>query len=148
MVNTVGGFAGHRPLDEVDVEELSRQLALNLTTAAIITKHALRAMRPLGAGRIMHTASRAATATARTGFAYSVTKAGVLHLVRMASEEVAGSGITVNAVSPSIMDTPANRATMPNADHDRWPKIPDVAVAYLFLASPAASLVNGAVLPA
>jgi NAD(P)-dependent dehydrogenase (short-subunit alcohol dehydrogenase family) len=71
----------------------------------------------------------------------------VLHLVRMAAEEVAGSGVTVNAVVPSIIDTPANRAAMPKADHDRWPKIPDIAATYVYLASPTAGLVNGAALP-
>jgi NAD(P)-dependent dehydrogenase (short-subunit alcohol dehydrogenase family) len=76
-----------------------------------------------------------------------VSKLAVLHLARMASEEVAGTGITVNSVVPSIMDTPANRASMPDADHDRWPKVPDVARTYLFLASPSSHLVNGAALP-
>jgi NAD(P)-dependent dehydrogenase (short-subunit alcohol dehydrogenase family) len=65
----------------------------------------------------------------------------------MAAEEVAGTGITVNGVVPSIIDTPANRASMPDSDHDRWPKIPDVARTYLFLASPDSQLVNGAALP-
>lgn len=147
VVNTVGGFAGHRPFARLDSEELSKQLFLNLTTAAIITKYALRAMQESGEGRIVHTASRAATDTSGAGFAYSVSKVGVLQLVRMASEEVADTRIRVNAVSPSIIDTPANRAAMPNADHASWPKIPDVAQAYLFLASPEAALVNGASLP-
>lgn len=147
VVNTVGGYAPHRPLAELDLGELSDQLALNLTTAAAVTKHALHALRGAEGGRLVHTASRAATATEGAGFAYSVSKAGVLHLVRMAAAEVAGSGVTVNAVSPSIIDTPANRAAMPGADFDAWPKVEQVAQAYLFLASPAAALVNGAVLP-
>src|SRR5699024_6509400 len=108
------------------------QQKLNLTTAAILTKHALRAMENAGEGRILHTASRAATATATAGFAYSVSKAGVLHLVKMAAREVAKTGIRVNAVSPSIIDTPANRAAMPRADHGSWPKVAEIAPAYLF----------------
>ncbi len=146
VVNTVGGYAPHRPLAELDLDELNRQLVLNLTTAAAITKHALRAMQPSGEGRIIHTSSRAATVTAGSGFAYSVSKAGVLHLVQMAAADVAGSGITVNAVSPSIIDTPANRSAMPGADFDSWPKVPEIARAYLFLASPEALRVNGSVL--
>jgi NAD(P)-dependent dehydrogenase (short-subunit alcohol dehydrogenase family) len=147
VVNTVGGFAPRRPLAELDGAQLARQLELNLVTAALITKHALRVMQPAGQGRIVHTASRAAVVTEGSGFAYSVSKLGVLHLVSMASHEVRNTGITVNCVSPSIIDTPANRAAMPNADHDAWPKVADIALSYLYLASPASSLVNGAALP-
>jgi NAD(P)-dependent dehydrogenase (short-subunit alcohol dehydrogenase family) len=147
VINTVGGFAPQRPLAELDAGELVRQLELNLVTAALITKHALRVMRPAGPGRIVHTASRAAVVSAGSGFAYSVSKLGVLHLVSMAASEVRGTGITVNCVVPSIIDTPANRAAMPDADHDAWPKVPDIAGSYLYLASPAAGLVNGATLP-
>lgn len=147
VINTVGGFAPRRPLDELDPAELTRQLTLNLVTAALITKHALRVMRVAGQGRIVHTASHAAVASEGSGFAYSVSKLGVLHLVTMASREVRGTGITVNCVVPSIIDTPANRAAMPGADHGAWPKIEDIAVSYLYLASPAAHLVNGASLP-
>ena len=147
VINTVGGFAPRRPLAELDAAELSRQLELNLVTAALITKHALRVMQPRGQGRIVHTASRAAVATQGSGFAYSISKLGVLHLVSMAAQEVRGTGITVNCVIPSIIDTPANRAAMPDADHDSWPKVPDIALSYLYLASPATSLVNGAALP-
>lgn len=147
VVNTVGGFAPHSSLASLDMGELTHQLALNLSTAAVVTKHALRLMRGPGAGRVVHTSSKAATSPTGSGFSYSVSKLAVLHLVRMAAEEVAGSGITVNAVVPSIIDTPANRAAMPDADHDNWPKVADLAHAYLFLASPEAVRVNGAALP-
>lgn len=147
VVNTVGGFAPRSPLSELDPEELEKQLHLNLMTAAVVTKHALRVMKPLGEGRVVLTSSKAATATSTNGFAYSVSKLAVLHLVRMAAEEVAGTGITVNGVVPSIIDTPANRASMPDADHDRWPKVADIARTYLFLAAPTSRLVNGAALP-
>ncbi|WAX57849.1 SDR family oxidoreductase [Jatrophihabitans cynanchi] len=147
VINVIGGFAGRRPLTEFDPAELARQLQLNLTSAALITKHALRRLGERGEGRVVHTASRVALRTEGSGFAYSVSKLGVLHLVQMAAAETHGSGITVNAVVPSIMDTPANRASMPGAAHERWPKVADVAAAYLFLASPAAQLVSGAALP-
>src|SRR5687767_13167120 len=147
VVNTVGGFAPHSLLSELDPEELDQQLHLNLMTAAVVTKHALRVMKPIRTGRIVLTSSRAAHDTRSNCFAYSVSKFAVLHLVRMAAEEVAGTGITVNGVVPSILDTPANRASMPDADHDKWPKIPDVARSYVYLASPSSHLVNGATLP-
>jgi NAD(P)-dependent dehydrogenase (short-subunit alcohol dehydrogenase family) len=147
VVNTVGGFAPNRPLADLDPAELAGQIELNLVSAALITRHALRVMQPAGEGRIVHTASRAAVVTKGSGFAYSVSKAGVLHLVRMAADEVAGTAITVNCVVPSIIDTPANRAAMPSANHHAWPKIPDIARTYLFLAAPGAGLTSGAAIP-
>ncbi len=147
VINTVGGYAPQRPLAELDPAELTRQFELNLVSAALITKHALRVMQMAGEGRIVHTASRAATVTAGNGFAYSVSKLGVLHLVRMAADETRGTGITVNCVVPSIIDTPANRAAMPTADHDSWPKPRDIVVSYVYLTSPYAHLVNGAAIP-
>src|SRR5499425_1516181 len=147
VVSTVGGFAPHSPLTDLDPAELTGQLELNLLTAALVTKHALRRMKAAGQGRLVLTASRAAVVTRGQGFAYSVSKLGVLHLVAMAADEVRGTGITVNCVVPTIVDTPANRAAMPKANHDAWPKVPDVARSYLYLASPAAGLVNGAAIP-
>jgi NAD(P)-dependent dehydrogenase (short-subunit alcohol dehydrogenase family) len=147
VVNTIGGFAAHRPLAELDAAELAGQLELNLVTAALITKHALAAMAPAGAGRIVHTASRAAVVTKGSGFAYSVSKAAVLHLVAMAADEVRGTNITVNCVVPSIIDTPANRSAMPDANHDAWPKVGDIARSYLYLAAPDSALVNGSAIP-
>jgi NAD(P)-dependent dehydrogenase (short-subunit alcohol dehydrogenase family) len=147
VVNTVGGFAAHSPLPELDPAVLTGQLELNLISAALVTRHALRRMASAGQGRIVHTASRAAWVTKGSNFAYSVSKLGVLHLVSMAADETRGTGITVNCVVPSIIDTPANRGAMPDADHASWPKIPDVAQAYLFLASPLAQLVSGAAVP-
>ena len=147
VINTVGGFAPHVPLTELDPEELTGQLSLNLVSAALVTKHALRRMRPAGEGRIVHTASRAAQVTRGQGFAYSVSKLGVLHLVAMAADEAKGTGVTVNCVVPSFIDTPANRAAIPDADYSTWPKVPDIARAYVFLASPGAHLVSGAAIP-
>jgi NAD(P)-dependent dehydrogenase (short-subunit alcohol dehydrogenase family) len=147
VANTVGGFAGPRPLAELDPAELTGQLSLNLVSAALVTKHALRVMQPVGEGRIVHTASRAGVVSKGSGFAYSVSKLGVLHLVTMAAEETRGTGVTVNCIVPSIIDTPANRAAMPDARHEAWPKIPDIARSYLFLASPGAALVSGAAVP-
>jgi NAD(P)-dependent dehydrogenase (short-subunit alcohol dehydrogenase family) len=147
VINTVGGYAPKRPLRELDPAELRRQIELNLVSAALITRHALRVMQQAGQGRIVHTASRAGVVSAGSGFAYSVSKLGVLHLVSRAADEVRGTGVTVNCVVPSIIDTPANRAADPSADFDAWPKVPDIARSYLHLASPGAGLVNGAAIP-
>jgi NAD(P)-dependent dehydrogenase (short-subunit alcohol dehydrogenase family) len=147
VINTVGGFAPRRPLAELDAAELNAQLQLNLVSAAIITKNALHVMLPVGAGRIVHTASHAGVVSAGAGFAYSVSKLGVLRLVEMAAHDVRGTKITVNCVVPTIIDTPANRAAIPEAKHESWPKVPDIAASYVYLASPDSHLVNGAAIP-
>ncbi len=147
VINTIGGFAPRRPLADLDPAELNAQLQLNLVSAAIITKNALQVMLSAGEGRIVHTASRAGVVSTGAGFSYSVSKLGVLHLVQMAADEVSGTGITVNCVVPHIIDTAANRAAMPNADHESWPKVADIACSYLYLVSPDSHLVSGAAIP-
>jgi NAD(P)-dependent dehydrogenase (short-subunit alcohol dehydrogenase family) len=147
VINTIGGYAPPRPFTELDPAELIGQLEVNLASAAVITKHALRVMKPVGEGRIVHTASRAGVVSKGSGFAYSVSKLGVLHLVAMAADDVRGTGVTVNCVVPSIIDTPLNRSIMPSANHDAWPKVPDIARTYLYLAAPESGLVNGAAIP-
>jgi NAD(P)-dependent dehydrogenase (short-subunit alcohol dehydrogenase family) len=92
------------------------------------------------------TASRAAFQSKGVGFSYSASKLAVVHLVEMAAAEVAGTGVTVTAVSPTIIDTPANRAAMPTSDHDAWPTPAEIAPAYVFLASEEAARVNGSII--
>jgi len=79
--------------------------------------------------------------------AYTATKAGLVGLTQALAEEVAQDGILVNAVAPSIMDTPANRAAMPKADFAAWPKVEEVAATILFLASPGNAVTRGAIVP-
>lgn len=148
VLDVVGGFAPHTPLADLDGEQLMAQLRLNLLSAALVTKHALRRMAAPGEGRIVLTASRAALRPEGSGFAYSVSKLGVLHLVEAAARETHGTAITVNAVVPSIIDTPANRAAMPGADPTGWPTPAELAELYVLLASPGTALVSGAAVPA
>jgi NAD(P)-dependent dehydrogenase (short-subunit alcohol dehydrogenase family) len=108
---------------------------------------AVRAM--TGGGRIVNVAARPALEW-RTGAgmtAYTVSKAGVAALTAALAEEVAKDGILVNAVAPSIMDTPANRKAMPKADHALWPKVEEVAATIAFLASPENRVTRGAIVP-
>jgi NAD(P)-dependent dehydrogenase (short-subunit alcohol dehydrogenase family) len=79
--------------------------------------------------------------------AYAASKAGVAALTEALAQEVAPDGILVNAVAPSIMDTPANRAAMPKADHAAWPKVEEVAATIVFLASPENRVTRGAIVP-
>ena len=101
-------------------------------------------------GRIVNVAARQALEP-RTGAgmtAYTASKAGVAALTEALAQEVADQGILVNAVVPSIMDTPANREAMPKANYDAWPKVEEVVATILFLASPENRVTRGAVVSA
>ncbi len=148
VVNVIGGYTPGQPVSDLDLHVLRRQLDLNLVTATIVTKHALSRMTAAGTGgRIVHTASRAALGSGRNELAYSVSKLGVIRLVEAAAAEAKELGITVNCVVPSVIDTPANRSAMPNADHARWPKPEQLARVFAFLASDDAELISGAAIP-
>jgi NAD(P)-dependent dehydrogenase (short-subunit alcohol dehydrogenase family) len=148
VVNVIGGYTPGQAVCDLDLDVLRRQLDLNLVTATIITKHAISRMTTAGVGgRIVHTSSRAAVGDGHNEFAYSVSKLGVIRLVEAAAAEAKGLGITVNCVVPSIIDTPANRSAMPNADHARWPKPDQLAGVFAFLASDDAELISGAAVP-
>jgi len=148
VVNLIGGYTTGQALVDLDVAVLRRQLELNLVSAALITKYAVARIATGGAGgRLIHTSSRVATEDGRDGFAYSVSKLAVVRLVEAAAAEVLDDGITVNCIMPSIIDTPANRASMPSADHARWPKPEQIAAVLSFLMSDDAELVSAAAIP-
>ncbi|HEU4346618.1 MAG TPA: SDR family NAD(P)-dependent oxidoreductase [Actinoplanes sp.] len=147
VVNLIGGYTPPQPVSELDVAVLRRQLELNLVTAAILTKHALPLLAARGGGRIVHTSSRVAVQPGPNGFSYSVSKLAVLRLVEAAAAEGRDAGVTVNCIMPSIIDTPPNRAAMPDSDHDRWPKPAELAAVLSFLVSDDAGLVSGAAIP-
>ena len=147
VANTVGGYEAGQPLTDLQLSTLERQIALNLRPAFLLTRYALRKMQPISRGKIVHISSRAAVEMGKNAFAYSASKQAIVRLVEAAAAENARSGITINCVLPSIIDTPTNRAAMPQADHDRWPKAEEIARVILFLASDAGDLVNGAAIP-
>jgi NAD(P)-dependent dehydrogenase (short-subunit alcohol dehydrogenase family) len=130
--------------------ELMHQVEMNLVTAYLCCAAAVNAITRAGAGgRIVNVAARAALEW-RSGagmVAYAASKAAVATLTVALAEEVAPLGILVNAVAPSIMDTPSNRASMPKADFAAWPKVDEVAATILFLASPDNKVTRGAVVP-
>jgi NAD(P)-dependent dehydrogenase (short-subunit alcohol dehydrogenase family) len=146
-IHIAGGFAAAKVAD-TNLAGLMAQLDTNLTSCFLCCRMAVRAMKKNG-GRIVNVASRQALEP-RLGAgmaAYTVAKAGVAALTVALAEEVAGDGILVNAVAPSIMDTSANRKAMPKADFARWPKVEDVAATILFLASPENQVTRGAIVP-
>ena len=145
-IHLAGGFAMGKVAD-TDKATLMAQLDTNLISCVLCCRAAVRAMR--GGGRIVNVAARPALEW-RGGAgmtAYTVAKAGVAALTVALAEEVAKDGILVNAVAPSIMDTPANRAAMPTANFGAWPKVEEVAATVLFLASPENKVTRGAVVP-
>ncbi|HXY99150.1 MAG TPA: SDR family NAD(P)-dependent oxidoreductase [Stellaceae bacterium] len=147
-IHLAGGFA-MSAFAATDKAALMAQLEMNLVSAFLCCRAAVRAMQRAGGGRIVNVAARPALEP-RLGagmIAYSVSKAGVAALTQALAQEVAGAGILVNAVAPSILDTPANRRAMPKADYALWPKVEEVAEAILFLASPGNAVTRGALVP-
>jgi NAD(P)-dependent dehydrogenase (short-subunit alcohol dehydrogenase family) len=147
VVNLIGGYTPPMALSALDIGVLRQQLELNLVTAAIVTKHAMPLLAGQGGGTIVHVSSRVATEKGANGFAYSVSKLGVVRLVEAAAAEGREHGVRVNCIMPSIIDTPVNRAALPNAKHDLWPKPPELAAVLAFLVSDDAALISGAAIP-
>ena len=146
-IHLVGGFA-MAEVAQTTKTELMKQIEMNLVTSFLCSRGAVNAMTGRG-GRIVNVAARHALEP-RGGAnmtAYTATKAGLAGLTQALAEEVAKDRIWVNAVAPSIMDTPANRAAMPKADHAAWPKVEEVAATILFLASPQNAVTRGAIVP-
>jgi NAD(P)-dependent dehydrogenase (short-subunit alcohol dehydrogenase family) len=147
VVNAVGGFAAGQAVTALALDTWERMLSLNARTVFLVSKHAGRAMVERRAGRIINISSRAAYSGRKNAAAYAVAKRAVITLTEAQAEELRGSGVTVNAIAPSIIDTPANRTDMPAADTSRWPSPARVARVVLFLASDDAALISGAVIP-
>lgn len=148
-IHIAGGFA-YAPIGETTVATLRRQIDMNFTSCFLCCRAAVAAMsQSADGGRIVNIAARPAL-EGRAGAnmtAYAASKAAVATLTMALAEEVAGKNILVNAVAPSILDTPQNRADMPKADHAAWPKVEEVARTILFLASPDNKVTRGAIVP-
>lgn len=147
LLNLAGGFWGGVPVTETPVAEIDRQFAMNLKTAFVCAQAVLPAMIRQRAGRIVNVTARPALTGGANLSAYAIAKAGVAALTRALADEVREHGITVNAVAPSTIDTPANRAAMPDADPARWVEPEAIAATLVFLASDAAAATSGAIIP-
>jgi NAD(P)-dependent dehydrogenase (short-subunit alcohol dehydrogenase family) len=145
LVNVAGGFTW-QTLADGDLAAWSRMFALNTLTCASACRAALPHLLAARAGRIVSVGAGGAVKAAAGMGAYAASKAGVHRLTESLAEELKGR-VTVNAVLPSIIDTPTNRADMPDADFAAWVTPDEVAQAILWLASDAASGVTGALLP-
>ncbi|MCI3950986.1 MAG: short-chain dehydrogenase/reductase [Burkholderiales bacterium] len=147
LVNTVGGYAGGVKLWEMETDVLDRMLALNLRSGYVLSRAAVRVMLKHGRGAIVNVAAKAAFEHPGDAAAYAASKAAAVALLDSLAAELKGTGVRVNTILPSIIDTEPNRQAMPKADFAKWPKPEDIARVILFLCSDEARVVHGAALP-
>ena len=145
LVSAVGGFA-MGDLVQTDRALWDQMLALNLTTQYVAAHAVLPHMLAAGSGRIVAVASRAVVPPSGGFIGYTVAKAAVIAFIQALAAETKGRGITANAVLPSTMDTPANRAAMPDVDPKTWVPVESVADAIAYLAAASSGHVNGTLL--
>lgn len=147
LVNTVGGYAGGIKVWEMATSTFEQMLALNLRSGFILARAAMPAMLQAGRGSIINIASKAAVDHGAGAAAYAASKAAAVALMDSLAADANGTGVRVNSILPSIIDTPANRAAMPDSNFARWPKSEDIAQVVLFLASDFAKTIHGAAVP-
>jgi NAD(P)-dependent dehydrogenase (short-subunit alcohol dehydrogenase family) len=147
LVNAIGGYAGGKPMWETDTKTYQLMLTLNLRAGHNLAKAVVPAMLRQKSGAIVNITSKAAVDHAAGAGAYAASKAAALALFDCLAQDVKGSGVRVNSVLPSIIDTEPNRKAMPNADFSKWPKTEEIAQVILFLCSAEAKLIHGAAIP-
>lgn len=147
LVNTVGGYAGGVKLWDLETKVFDQMLALNLRSGYVLSRAAVRAMLKQGHGAVVNIAAKAALDHPAGAAAYAASKAAAVAMLDSLAAEVKGTGVRVNSILPSIIDTEANRRAMPKADFAKWPKPEDIARVVLFLCSDDAKVVQGAALP-
>lgn len=147
VVNLVGGFAMSGRVHETEVEAFEEQLRLNLRPTYVTCHATLPHLIAAGGGAIVCVSSKAALHPFPGAAGYITAKAAVLTFVDALAAEYLADGIRVNAVLPSVIDTAANRAAMPKADHSTWVTPAEIAQAILFLCTEGSSVISGAHVP-
>jgi NAD(P)-dependent dehydrogenase (short-subunit alcohol dehydrogenase family) len=147
VVNTVGGYAGGVKLWEMDPKVFDQMLALNLRSGYLISRATVPAMLKQRGGAIVNVASKAALDHAGGAAAYAASKAAAVAMMDSLAADLKGTGVRVNSILPSIIDTEMNRKAMPNAEFAQWPKPEEIARVILFLCSDDAKLIHGAAVP-
>jgi NAD(P)-dependent dehydrogenase (short-subunit alcohol dehydrogenase family) len=147
LVNTVGGYAGGTKLWELETKVFDQMLNLNLRSGYALARAAVRVMLKQGRGAIVNVASQAAVAPGAGVAAYAASKAAAVALMESLAADLKGTGVRVNSILPSIIDTKANRRMMPDADYSKWPKPRDLARVILFLCGEDARVIHGAAIP-
>ncbi|MDB5417807.1 MAG: NAD-dependent oxidoreductase [Phenylobacterium sp.] len=146
LLNIAGGFIWEK-VEGGQADTFRHLSRINVETAANAARAAIPHLKRSTAGRIVNVGANGAVKAAAGMAAYAAAKAGVHRLTEALAEELKADGVTVNAVLPSIIDTPTNRADMPKADFSAWVKPQDLAAVMLFLASEEAGAVTGALIP-
>ena len=147
LVNTVGGYAGGVKLWEMETKVLETMLALNLRSGYTLARAVVPAMLKQGSGAIVNVAAKAAFDHGAGAAAYAASKAAAVAMMDSLAADVKGTGVRVNSILPSIIDTAANRQAMPEANFAIWPKPEEIAQVILFLCSDHAAVVHGAAVP-
>jgi len=147
LVNSVGAYAGGVNLWDLETKVFDQMLALNLRSGYALSRAAIPSMLKQKHGAIVNVASKAALDHGAGAAAYAASKAAALALMDSLAAEVKGTGVRVNSILPSIIDTEANRKAMPGADYAKWPKPEEIARVILFLCSDDAKVVHGAAVP-
>ena len=147
LVNTIGGYAGGKPLWETDPRTYQLMLTLNVHAGYNLARTVVPAMLRQKGGAIVNIAAKAAFDHAAGAAAYAASKSAALALFDCLAQDVKGTGVRVNSVLPSIIDTEPNRKAMPGADFSKWPKPEEIAQVILFLCSNEARVVHGAAIP-
>ena len=147
LINTVGGYNGGAKVWDQDASVLDRMLALNLRSGYALSRAVVPAMLKQGHGSLVNIAAKAGVEHPAGAAAYAASKAAALALMDSLAAEVVGTGLRVNSVLPSIIDTTANRKAMPKADFAKWPKPEAIARVILFLCSEDAKVIHGASVP-
>lgn len=147
VVNLVGGFDAPGRVHEIPVERFEAQFRLNLRATYLVTQAALPYLIDNGGGSIVCVGTRAALAPFKGAAGYAASKAAVIAFVKAVAVEYRDDGIRANAILPSVIDTAANRAAMPDSDHDRWVKPAQIAGVIAHLLSEDAAATSGAAIP-
>lgn len=147
MVNTVGGYAGGIKLWDLETKTFDQMLALNLRVGYALSRAAVAPMMKQKHGAIVNVAAKAAVDHGGGAAAYAASKAAAVAMMDSLAADVKGTGVRVNSILPSIIDTEANRKAMPGSDFATWPKPEDIARVILFLASDEARVIHGAAIP-
>jgi NAD(P)-dependent dehydrogenase (short-subunit alcohol dehydrogenase family) len=147
VVNLVGGFAAGPRVHETPIEEFEAQFRLNLRPTYLVVQAALPHLLAAGGGSIVCTSSRAARRPFAGAAGYVSSKAAVIAFVEALALEYRDDLIRVNAILPSVIDTPGNRAASPSADFERWVKPAEIAAVIAFLLSEVSAPMSGAAVP-
>jgi NAD(P)-dependent dehydrogenase (short-subunit alcohol dehydrogenase family) len=147
LVNAVGAYAGGIKLWDTDPGVLDQQLKLNLISGYVLCRAIVPLMLKQRSGAIVSVASKAAVDHAAGAAAYAASKAAAVAMMDSLAADLKGTGVRVNSILPSIIDTPANRKAMPGAEFAKWPKPEEIAQVTLFLCSDEARVIHGAAIP-